>query len=524
MINSWIVVLPPLLVLGCAAATRNVIVSLILGALSAALIATDFSVANTITKTLSTLAHVTIDLDNLYLFGFLILLGAIIEMMTHAGGITAYTQALSRYIKSKKTTETTSLLLSNIFFLDDYLNGLTVGSIMRPLTDKMNIPRVKLAFLVNAMSAPLCLLIPATTWVAIVLGQLQLAGVSDNPADNPIINADPVATYLNTIPFIFYSILIVFSAWFIVRRRIAFGTMKKHESIAEKTGNLFGGQEPLSKRDSNNLRQGSISGFFIPIGTFIISMLFFLFYSGDAALLGGDNSLIIALKNADSFWALFCASALTFTLSATLFVAKKELSLRDLAINCWHGFELMQKSLIVLILAYTFSAILIHDLHTGAYLAHLISGTLPLFALPVVVFLVSTLISASIGSSWGTILVMLPLTIRMLAALADGTGLLLIADIPNFYPTLGGLLAGSVAGAHFSPITDATIMASTSAGCYHMDHVQTQISYSLPALVGSSLAFLVAGILGSVSSIWNYGLIFGIGITTTTLLLLVRNK
>lgn len=523
MSNTWIVLLPPILVLGCAAFSHNVILSLVLGIASAALIATDFSLISSIVLTKNTLIAKALQPDNIYLFLFLMILGFVIEMMTNSGGIKASTRRLQKYIQNQSTAESTSLLLSSLFFLDDYMGGLTVGAIMKTLTDSVNIPRAKLAFLINSVSSPLCVLIPASTWVALILGQLQESGVSDIPSDNPKVFADPLYTYLQAIPFIFYAIFMMIATWLIVRKGISFGTMHEYETIAQTTGNVFGGKAPRHGSIVCDDKEGTIAGFFIPLGTFLTTMLFCIFYSGNASILGGVNSLGVALKETDSFWSLFVASTCSAIISMIYFNYKKLLSLREIAINAYSGFSLTKTSIIVLYLAYVFSSILIVDLQAGDYLALLITGILPLFMLPLIVFLLSTVITAGTGSSWSTIAVMLPLTINMLIALTHAPLPLTPDVIPQFFATLGALIAGSVAGSQFSPITDSTIMASTASGSYLMDHVQTQIAYSIPALIGTCIAFLLIG-FSNHPTIWTYGISALIGLATTVGILLFRNK
>ena len=524
MSNTWIVLLPPILVLGCAAFSHNVILSLVLGIASAALIATDFSLISSIILTKNTLIAKALDPNNLYLFLFLMILGFVIEMMTNSGGIKAYTKKLQKHIKDQRSTESTSLVLSSLFFLDDYMGGLTVGAIMRPLTDSVNIPRAKLAFLINSVSSPLCVLIPASTWVALILGQLEEAGVSDILSDKPKILADPLYTYLQTIPFIFYAIFMMIATWLIVRKKISFGTMHEYETIAQTTGNVFGGKEARHGGIVCDNKEGTIAGFFIPLGTFLTTMIFCIFYSGNARILGGINSLGVALKETDSFWSLFIASSCAALASIIYFNYKKLLSLKEIVKNAQSGFNLTKTSIIVLYLAYVFSAILITDLQAGVYLAHLITGILPLFMLPLIVFILSTVITAGTGSSWSTIAVMLPLTINMLVALAHGTLPLTTDVIPQFFATLGALIAGSVAGSQFSPITDSTIMASTASGSYLMDHVQTQVVYSIPALVGSCITFLLIGLFNNHPTMLSYGAATLAGLAVTVGILLFRNK
>lgn len=521
MTDSWIVLLPALLVLVCAALSHNVIISLILGIISASLLAFDFALIPALSNSISTVMSVLRDAGNIYLFLFLICLGIIIEIMTHIGGITAYTKKLRTLVTTRRSAESMPLLLSWLFFLDDFLNGLTIGAIMRPLTDKLRIPRIKLAYLINSVSSAMCLIVPATTWVAMILGQMESAGISDKLSDNPLIFADPLKTYVLTIPYLLYPIVIILAAWFVVQAGISFGLMHEQEVIAQETGNVFGGKSPRKAEGDFGKKEGSIAGFLLPIGSFLGMVILCMLYSGDAAILGGSLDLVPALKNADSTWSLFFASATTIALSLAVFIPQRLLSASEINQSIKNGFSTMKMSIVLLALAYTFSAILRNDLQAGTYLANLICGSLPLFILPVIVFAVATLTTAATGSSWGTIAILTPLTINTLAALALGENMIPLSEIPLFYPVFGALLAGSCAGAHFSPITDSTVMASTSTGSYHMDHVKSHISYALPVLIGTTVGFVLLGLLPSTQPLlsWGISMLSSIGISFGILML-----
>ncbi len=524
MTDSWIVLLPPVLVLSCAALTHNVMISLVLGITTASLIAANFAILPTFAAAKAAFFAQATSHNNIYLFSFLIILGIIIEMMTHSGGIGACTSYLRRSVRDKRGAETTSIFLSNFFFLDDYFNGLTVGAIMRPLTDSLRIPRIKLAYLINSMSSPMCLIIPASTWVAMILVQFQGAGMSDVASDNPVIFADPLYTYLTIIPFIFYALLTVFATWLVVRTRISFGMMRREELIAEETGNFFGGKQPRQPQSDVNHKTGSILGFFIPIGVFMLTLILSLLYTGNGACLGGCRTFIEALKHADTTFSLFVASVVSSICSVLFFTMNRYLSLADIKRAVSSGFMLTRNSIIILFLAYVFGTLLTEDLQAGAYLAKIITGVLPLFALPLIIFIISTAITAGTGSSWSTIAILTPLTIKMLVALADGSLPLALGQIPQFYATIGALLAGTVAGAHISPITDSTVMASTATGSYHMDHVQTQIAYSTPAIIGTCVALLVVASISNYVTFFSYMAALIAGIATTAGMLFYRNE
>ena len=531
---SWIILTPPLLVLIIAIITRKVIPAIITGIISAALIATQFSLYNTVAliwhtfleeSQLSYLWNPTDSPDHLYTFAFLIFLGIIIALITQTGGITAYSNLINLRLKNKKSVEITSLFLSFFFFIDDYLNSLTVGCIMQPLTDKFKVPRAKLAFLLNAVSSPLCVIVPISSWVAMIVMNLKTSGIAEKSQELIYIKADPFNIYLNTIPYVFYAFFIIASAWIIVYFNLSYGSMRSHEIIAQSNNNLFGGKPVISTTSysSQECKTGSISNFFIPLSSFIIGVVFFLLYTGGWYYLGGNNSFFSALQQAQSFYSLFIASALSLLLSIFYFMYTNQLTFSQLNNAIKQGFNLMKSSIIVLLLAWILGNILKDQLQVGSYLAHLIVGTLPLFLLPLVIFFISLVICSSTGSTWGTISIMIPLTVPLIATLENSMLPLDPHYIPLLYPVLGALLSGSLAGSHISPITDATIMASTSAGSYHLDHVATQFSYSIPAIIGTVVALLCASILSS--SYWTTNLLsLSIGFITTFLLLLVAHK
>lgn len=524
MTDSWIVLLPPVLVLSCAALTHNVMISLVLGIATASLIAANGMLLPTFAAANSAFIAQATNYNNIYLFSFLIILGIIIEMMTHSGGIGACTYYLRRSVHDKRGAETTSIFLSNFFFLDDYFNGLTVGAIMRPLTDTLRIPRIKLAYLINSMSSPMCLIIPASTWVAMILVQFHNAGLSDVVSESPTILADPLYTYLRIIPFIFYALLTVFATWLVVRMRISFGMMHTQEVIAQETGNLFGGKPPRQANTDVSHKDGSLSGFFVPISIFMLTLVLCLLYTGNATCLGGCRTVIEALKHADTTFSLFIGSVVSSLTSILFFLTKRYLSWHEIQNAVRSGFMLTRNSIIILFLAYVFGTLLTEDLQAGAYLAKIITGVLPLFALPLIIFIISTAITAGTGSSWSTIAILTPLTLKMLVALAEGTLPLALDQIPQFYATIGALLAGTVAGAHISPITDSTVMASTATGSYHMEHVQTQIAYSTPAIIGTCVALLVVASISNYVTLGSYLAALAAGVVTTAGILFYRNE
>jgi Na+/H+ antiporter NhaC len=524
-IPGAIVIVPPLLVLTCAIITRRVLASLVLGIVAASAIFCSYSPIAMAGHIGETLYAILSSPSKIYLFSFLAAMGTLIELMTHSGGITAYTKFLRRFIKTERTAQATSVVLSNTLFLDDYLNGLVTGSIMRPLTDSFKIPRIKLAYLLNSMCSPLGILVPATTWTALILGLFQTAGITEISGPGQVFAADQFITFLSVIPFIFYPIFTIFSVWLIILKPISFGLMRKHEQIAQKTGNLFGGATPPTGFETIETHGGSMAHFILPMGTFLITLVLAILFLGNSVLLGGANGFIATL-NADPnliLKSLLCASLFSLGALNALLWREGRFSVTNLFHAALKGLMLMKNSILVLTLAFTLGEIL-EQLRTGVYIALLIKASLPLFLLPLLVFALATITTASTGSSWGALSILMPVTLSTLASLATGMPPFALFAVPAFFPTLGGLLAGSVAGAHISPITDATVVAAMSARANHLEHVRSQISYSIPAIIGACIALLISGLTYT----WHPGLTLvcalSAGIAITAAGLLWRNQ
>lgn len=504
LLNTWLVIIPAVIVLGTAIITRKVILSLIMGILSASLIAVNFSpikAVGLITKRLLDQTHLkNIFLQNqspthLYTFGFLICLGIIISLITITGGVSAYSKLIEPKLKNKKNVETTSLILSSMLFLDDYLNSLIVGCVIRPLTDKFKIPRAKLAFLLDALSAPLCVLFPASSWTALILTELKTSGISSEVTSSTLLISDVFKAYLNSILFMFYPIILIANVWLIVRRQLSFGPMKDQEEIAEKSGNLFNNKEPIEVKLESCKSTGSIWDFIIPIFSFLSFTIIFLLYLGNWSIYSPIKTFFNAILNTNPLLALFMASLLSLIISILYLTLNKKISSNELVQAIQGGFNLMKNSLIVLLLAWTLGSILEQDLQTGQYLANLLIQTIPALLLPAMIFISSIIISASTGSAWGTIAIMMPLSIPATVTFTNLPIPILIDQAPLIYPVIGALISGAIAGGHISPISDSTVMAATSAGSYHIDHLITQLAYVIPAIISSMLSLTITGII-----------------------------
>ncbi len=541
--QNWLVILPPIILLLTAFISRNIILSVLLGIASAVLIGAQFSIPGTIELLYTYLKKQFLDPDFVNIYGFLFILGAIITLINFTGGSCAFGNLITKKLKNARKTESTSLFLSMLLCFDDYLNTLTMGCVMQPLTDKFKIPRVKLAYLIDVMASPVVVLLPVSSWIALIVKQLKLSGVTlgfskfvqhkiqfpggmFSIGHNVIVRADPFYTYIRSIPFIFYSFILVFSAWFIVRKKISYGPMARHEEIARKTGNLYGGKEPRFKMMHHHKSSIKIylSDFLAPIVSLVVGALLAIPYTGGYYLFGGSRTLLESFRFANIFQSLFFASVISLLIGISLGFIHKKIKMLHLPLCIARGVHLMYPSAIIIFCALLFSNILDHELHAGQYVAQLILPYINIHWLPVIVFLMTTLVALGTGSSWAAFSIMFPIAIPMISSLSGLDHPVMLAEVYILLPTIGAVISGSLAGAQLSPISDPITMSSTSAGCYQMDHIKTQIWYILPATIGSAVSFIAAGYLTVNGSTLNGIACMAIGLALTIALIYAAHK
>jgi len=497
MFPSWLVLLPPLLILIATVITKRLNISLILGLVAAAAIAGNFSFIKSGELLLQRLFAQATDPENLYLYAFLIILGIIISLFEYTGAAMAFAYRLTKKLTTAKNTQTSALLLSTSLCIDDYLSCLTTGYVMRPLTDKFQIPRAKLAYLIHSLSGPLVILAPISSWIALITSQLENAGISPLVNSKTRIIADPFFIYLKSIPFIFYSIILIASVWLIVRRSISFGPMHKQEVIAQKTGNLFGGKKPIHA-ESFELQSSSSSmwDLIIPLVVLISCFIIGIEWVGGYSLLGGNYSFLEALqKNNRTGFVLFIASIITLGISLCMSFMRKTFSFSALKLITYNGFSMMRSSIVMVFLASTLGIMLREDLQTGAYLAQALYGTISIALLPLLFYIISIITALITGSAWGTIALMVPIAVQMITSLLAIPLPANPMDVTILFPVLGAIFSGAACGNHVSPIAETTIMSSNSAGCYILDHANTQFWYTLPVIISAAVSFLCCGLL-----------------------------
>lgn len=521
--ENFLVLLPPLIVLIISFTTKRIVPSLLAGIISSALIATKFSLINSAFLIYKNSSNQITDISTVLFILLLLVLGTIIVFITKTGGAQALGNIIIKKSKTAKTAELACLFLSVSLFIDDYLNTLTVGPVIRNLTDKFSIPRVKIAYFIGTMAGSLIIIAPISSWLGVLVGQLETSGIS--LTNKSLVSEDPFFAFLATIPFIFYSLIIITNNFFIVTNKISYGPMQEFEIRAKQTGNL-GEDKPLEKTVIlEKAHSPSILDFIIPIFSWITALIIGLPFSGNYYLFGGNNSLIESLQHANSSLVLLCASLISLILSLTSAIFRNKIKANEIPCLIKEGVDMMLPSAMTILLAWLFGTFLKDDLHTGNFLANLVLGKLNIILLPCMIFITSFVIALAIGSTWGTMAIMAPITIPMVLSFKNIIASpVLIANIPILYACLGAIFSGATAGNHLSPISDSTIMASASSGAFISDYIKVRTLYLIPAIIGTLISYIVCGMLIESNFYLSTFVAILFGITVSIILLKVFNK
>jgi len=485
--------LPALLALSLAVVTRKVLLSLGFGVILGALLLTDFSVGDTATYVYEKVKGVVIADDgintwNMSIVSFLLLLGMITALITLSGGTRAFANWALTRIKGKRGASMLAALLGVFIFIDDYFNSLAVGAIARPVTDSHGVSRSKLAYILDSTAAPMCILMPLSSWGAyimtIICGILIGHGVTEYSA---------LGAYVMLIPMNFYALFTLLMVFAVIWFKLDIGLMKQHELKAQQGGvsnNTTTGDLAddclIDDFGIDESPQGKVYDLILPIVSLIGATLFFMLYSGGQALAAKDLpfSVIGGFENTDVGSSL-CYGALVALAMTMASLIRQKTSIKSIAHACWVGAKSMFGAIIILFFAWTIGSV-IGDMNTGTYLSSLVQGNIELQWLPVILFVLAGLMAFATGTSWGTFGIMLPIAGDMAAA----------SDISLMLPMLSAVLAGSVFGDHCSPISDTTILSSTGARCDHIDHVTTQLPYALATAFISIIGFITLGFTG----------------------------
>lgn len=458
---GWLSVLPPLIAITLALISKEVYSSLFLGVLSGMCVycfSTGGDILQAVTYVFDMIA-IKIG-ENGYMIIFLVLLGSLVVVVTRSGGSGAYGQWAGKRIKKAVSAKLATALLGLLIFVDDGFNCLTVGTVMRPITDKCKISREKLAYLLDATAAPVCIIAPISSWAVAVASEVEDAGG---------LNA-----FVKTIPYNLYAVLTIVMVFFLSITDFDFGPMKKAEQDSRK-------EEAQTAVTDRTVKKGAVPDLILPILTLIVTAILGMAYVG--GYFDGRPFTEAIGENPTAGLTLGTFAALAVAM--VLYIPRKLMSLREFMAGVIDGIKTMIPALTILILAWALGGVCREMIGTGIFVSNFVSAAeLSFRFLPAIVFIVAAFLSFSMGTAWGTFGILLPI-VSMLCAGSDGASVLI--------PSLGATLAGSVYGDHCSPISDTTILASTGAQCDHLRHVETQLPYATLVAAVCAVGYVVAG-------------------------------
>ena len=472
MYATFWALIPPVVAIVLALITKEVYSSLFIGILVGGLFYSGFSFEGTIVHIFEDgIIGVLSDSYNVGILVFLIILGAIVCLMNKAGGSAAFGRWASEHIKTRTGAQLATVALGVLIFIDDYFNCLTVGSVMRPVTDKHNISRAKLAYLIDATAAPICIIAPISSWAAAVTGFVE--------------GEDGLSLFISAIPYNFYALLTIMMMITIAVLNIDFGSMKIHEDNAKK-GDLFTTPDrPYGEAtELEDTGKGTVKDLLIPIIALIICCVIGMIYTG-GFFEGAD--FVTAFSNSDASVGLAIGSAFALVITILLYVSRRVLGFKECMDCIPEGFKAMVPAIMILTFAWTLKS-MTDSLGAAEFVAALIKSSAAgiVNLLPAIIFVVGCLLAFATGTSWGTFSILIPIVIGVFPE-----GQMMVISIAS-------CLAGAVCGDHCSPISDTTIMASAGGHCEHVNHVVTQLPYVL--VVGSvcMVGYLLIGIFKAV--------------------------
>ena len=475
---------PPVIAIGLALITKEVYSSLFVGILSGGII---YAAASG-TGFEGTFKAVVQDglitnLSNAYNVGilvFLVVLGIIVVLMNKAGGSRAYGEWAAAHIKGRRGAALSTFFLGVLIFVDDYFNCLTVGSVMRPITDKHNISRSKLAYLIDSTAAPICIIAPISSWAAAVSGTVE--GVNG------------ISLFINTIPYNLYAFLTILMVIFISVSDTDYGPMKIHEDNA-KNGDIFTTKNNTYEQDAQPLTErGRVIDLILPVAVLIVFCVVGMIYTG--GFFSGTD-FVTAFANCDAAYGLSLGSISALIVIIAYYMLRRVLKFNECMDSIAAGFKQMVPAILILTFAWTLKTMTNH-LEAGAFVSGVVqSATALSVLLPVILFVVAIGLAFATGTSWGTFGILIPIVTSVFEA--ELANVSQTGEIPSMVIIcISACLAGAVCGDHCSPISDTTIMASTGAQCDHVNHVSTQLPYALTVAAVCVVGYLLSGFVHNV--------------------------
>ena len=467
--NTALSLLPPVIAIALALITKEVYSSLFIGILVGGLLYSNFSFEGTLNHVFS--GGIVASLSDSYNVGiliFLVILGTMVCLMNKAGGSAAFGRWAKKNIKSRVGAQLASILLGCLIFIDDYFNCLTVGSVMRPITDKHNVSRAKLAYIIDATAAPVCIIAPISSWAAAVSGFAE--------------DGQGLNLFIRAIPYNFYALLTIVMMLGLVLMKVDFGPMAKFEKNAVENGDLFSGSNPYAMMDEEiDDTKGTVMDLVLPIVVLVVCCVIGMIYSG--GFFSGEN-FVDAFSNSDASIGLMLGSAFGLLFALIYFFVRRSMTFKEMMGCIPEGFKAMVPAILILTFAWTLKS-MTDSLGAKYFVRDFVRSAQGLqMLLPVIVFVVGCLLAFATGTSWGTFGILIPIVQNVFSM-----------DNPLAIICISACMAGAVCGDHCSPISDTTIMASAGAQCDHVNHVSTQLPYAISCAVISFLSYVVAGLL-----------------------------
>ncbi len=480
--------MPPVVAIALALISKEVYSSLFMGCLVGALLYTQFSPWDTIVQLVGGDYGIVTTVSDSYNMGiivFLVMLGIIVDLMNKGGGSEAFGRWANTSVKSRCGAQLMSMLLGCLILIDDYFNCLTVGAVMRPVTESHNISRAKLAYVIDATAAPVCMIAPVSSWAAAVSGYVQSDSVNG------------IEMFIKQIPYNYYCLLTLLMIVVISVLNIDYGPMLKHEYNAQVKGDLFTTPERPFAGDDEYAKpangKSSVADLLLPVIVLIIACIIGLIYSGgffDPEAGAAYKNVVEAFSCADASVALSIGSLIGLVFTFVYFWARKAIDFEKSFESVPNGFIQMVAPILILSFAWTLCSFTRYGLDSESFVVAALAGAEELKKfLPAVIFLIGAFIGFATGTSWGTIGIMAPIVVSVFNYDVEPT-LCVIG--------LAAACAGGVCGDHCSPISDTTIMASAGAHCYHLNHVFTQLPYAATVAAVSFVSFIIAGMIQNV--------------------------
>ncbi|MCQ2500070.1 MAG: Na+/H+ antiporter NhaC family protein [Lachnospiraceae bacterium] len=492
---TWMSLLAPIVAIVLALITKEVYSSLVIGILVGGILYAGGNPEGVLNHVLfdGFVANIA-DSYNMGILIFLVLLGAMVALMNKAGGSAAFGRWATTHIKTRVGAQLATIALGVLIFIDDYFNCLTVGSVMRPVTDGHNISRAKLSYLIDATAAPVCIIAPISSWAAAVAGFANAAGAENG-----------IALFVQAIPYNFYAILTIVMMLFLAITGVDYGPMRLHEQNAKNNNDLFtsGVRPALTEMDVNE--KGKVADLIFPIAVLIIACVIGMIYSG--GFFEGED-FVTAFSNSDASVGLVLGSFVAILITMVYMMIRKVMSFKDMMACLPEGFQAMVPAILILSCAWTLKA-MTDSLGAKIFVSQLVEGSAAglQMLLPAIIFIIAIGLSFATGTSWGTFGILIPI---VLSVFQPGQAITIVA--------VSACMAGAVCGDHCSPISDTTIMASAGAQCDHVNHVSTQLPYALTVAAVSAVSYMIAG------AVCNWVIVLPIAIVLQIAVLVVIKK